>query len=53
MWHRTLMLTVALACCSGTPGDAQDRYPAKPIHLILAQPAGGAVDLISRALAAR
>ncbi len=52
-WHRPLMLALALACCCSTRGDAQDRYPSKPIHFILAQPAGGAVDLISRALAAR
>src|SRR6476660_8923883 len=52
-WHRPLMLALAMACCCSTRGDAQDRYPSKPIHFILAQPAGGAVDLISRALAAR
>ena len=51
--HRPLMLALALACCCSARGDAQDRYPSKPIHFILAQPAGGAVDLISRALAAR
>jgi len=40
-----------LSCLSG-PALAQD-YPSKPIHFVLAQPAGGAVDLVSRALAER
>jgi len=53
MWRRILMLVLALACCSSVPGRAQDPYPSKPIHFVLAQPAGGAVDLVSRALAAR
>jgi tripartite-type tricarboxylate transporter receptor subunit TctC len=39
-----LSFSTALAC-------AQDHYPSKPIHFILAQPPGGAVDLVSRALA--
>ena len=44
-------LTLMLSCLSG-PALAQD-YPSKPIHFVLAQPAGGAVDLVSRALAER
>jgi tripartite-type tricarboxylate transporter receptor subunit TctC len=44
-------LAVVLACGGSAPSLAQDRYPSKPIHFILAKPAGGAVDLIP--LAAR
>src|SRR5262249_28434349 len=32
---------------------AEDPWPAKPIRLVLPQPAGGAVDLIARALGER
>jgi tripartite-type tricarboxylate transporter receptor subunit TctC len=53
MRHHTLILALALVCCGSLQGRSQDHYPSKPIHFVLAQPAGGAVDLISRALAAR
>jgi tripartite-type tricarboxylate transporter receptor subunit TctC len=53
MRHRVLIVAFALACCGGLQSHAQEHYPSRPIHFILAQPAGGAVDLISRALAAR
>lgn len=53
MRRHALILAFALCCCRALHGHAQDRYPSKPIHFILAQPAGGAVDLVSRALAAR
>src|SRR5690348_17716690 len=32
---------------------ADDPYPSKPIHFLLPQPAGGAVDLIARAVGER
>ncbi|MEA3027452.1 MAG: hypothetical protein QOF91_2737 [Alphaproteobacteria bacterium] len=43
-----------LACAIAMPrmGSAQD-YPSRPIKLVLPQPAGGAVDLIARALGER
>ena len=53
MRHRILISAFALACCGVLQSHAQEHYPSRPIHFILAQPAGGAVDLISRALAAR
>lgn len=40
---------VAVMALAG-PASAQEAYPSKPIKLILPQPAGGAVDLIARAL---
>jgi tripartite-type tricarboxylate transporter receptor subunit TctC len=36
-----------------TAGDAQGSYPSKPIRFILPQPAGGAVDLLARAIGER
>ena len=42
----------ALAILSQVPAAAQD-YPSRPIKLVLPQPAGGAIDLISRTLGDR
>jgi tripartite-type tricarboxylate transporter receptor subunit TctC len=48
---------IALACfcllAFGANVRAEEPYPSKPIRLILPQPAGGAVDLIARALGDR
>ena len=49
----TIVLAVAACAALTTPGGAQDRYPSRPVKLVLPQPAGGAVDLIARALADR
>src|SRR5262245_475977 len=45
----------ALAIAAGfdTRARAEDPYPAKPVRLVLPQPAGGAVDLIARTLGDR
>jgi tripartite-type tricarboxylate transporter receptor subunit TctC len=49
-----LVATVALALIAGVaPALAQSDYPSRPIKLILPQPEGGAVVLISRTLADR
>jgi tripartite-type tricarboxylate transporter receptor subunit TctC len=48
---------IALACfcllAFGAGVRAEEPYPSKPIRFILPQPAGGAVDLIARALGDR
>jgi tripartite-type tricarboxylate transporter receptor subunit TctC len=48
---------IVLACfcllAFGANVRAEEPYPSKPIRLILPQPAGGAVDLIARALGDR
>ena len=49
----TIVLAVAACTAMAAPGSAEDRYPSRPVKLILPQPAGGAVDLIARALADR
>jgi tripartite-type tricarboxylate transporter receptor subunit TctC len=48
----TLMLCVALTWLVGSV-RAQDSYPSKPIHLIVTTAAGGAGDLVARAVADR
>jgi tripartite-type tricarboxylate transporter receptor subunit TctC len=36
-----------------SPGHAQDSYPSKPIQLVVTTAAGGALDLVARAVAER
>src|SRR5262249_31142119 len=52
MWIAAARLACALAILSQVPAAAQD-YPSRPIKLVLPQPAGGAIDLISRTLGDR
>ena len=49
----TIVLAVAAYAALAAPCGAQDHYPSRPVKLVLPQPAGGAVDLIARALADR
>ena len=49
----TIVLAVAACAALAAPGRAEDRYPLRPVKLVLPQSAGGAVDLIARALAER
>ena len=54
--YRIAALSVVIAtfiCLVARASSAQEQYPSKPIHFVLAQPAGGAVELVSRALADR
>src|SRR5262249_46449757 len=44
---------LALTAASGERARADEPYPSKPIRFVLPQPAGGAVDLIARALGDR
>src|SRR5262249_29629895 len=44
---------LALMTASGERAAADEPYPSKPIRFVLPQPAGGAVDLIARALGDR
>src|ERR1700719_1423885 len=50
----TAVSVLALTCIAAVPDAAcaQD-YPSHPIKLVLPQPPGGAIDLISRALGER
>ena len=49
----TVVLAVVVSSALSVAAAAQDRYPSRPVKLVLPQPAGGAVDLIARALADR
>ena len=44
---------LALIAAPGERAAADEPYPSKPIRFVLPQPAGGAVDLIARALGDR
>lgn len=46
-----LAATLSLACLAAAPVHAQEKYPSKPINVIIAYPPGGSVDLTARALA--
>jgi tripartite-type tricarboxylate transporter receptor subunit TctC len=49
----TFVLAVTACAALAAPCGAEDQYPSRPVKLVLPQPAGGAVDLIARALADR
>ena len=49
----TIVLAVTACAALAAPCGAEDHYPSRPVKLVLPQPAGGAVDLIARALADR
>ncbi|HUJ45797.1 MAG TPA: tripartite tricarboxylate transporter substrate binding protein [Rhizomicrobium sp.] len=48
-----VVLILAFAAVAAVGARAVDDYPSKPVRFILPQPAGGAVDLIARAVAER
>jgi tripartite-type tricarboxylate transporter receptor subunit TctC len=48
-------MLILLACASfaATPASAQQAYPTRPVHVVVAFPAGGATDVIARAVSQR
>lgn len=51
MLHALLSLSIALFCAVPASALSQERYPSKPINLIVPFPPGGAADLAARPLA--
>jgi tripartite-type tricarboxylate transporter receptor subunit TctC len=48
-FHRRLV--IALAACAALPALAQDKYPGKPVTIVVPQAPGGANDTIARIVA--
>jgi tripartite-type tricarboxylate transporter receptor subunit TctC len=44
-------IVCALAVPAWLPAQAQDKYPSRPIHIIVPTPAGGPVDVMARLVA--
>jgi tripartite-type tricarboxylate transporter receptor subunit TctC len=47
----TAILAVVLGSAAALPAPAQDRYPSRPIRLLVPFPAGGPVDVMGRLVA--
>lgn len=50
-WMGKALVALALACPLGFAAQAQEKYPSRPVTIIVSFPAGGSVDLTARALA--
>jgi len=53
IYRQALLVLGAAAVLSASPASSFAEYPERPIHLILPFPAGGAVDLVTRIIAAK
>src|SRR5690348_3129223 len=53
--RRSIRTLILLACASvaATPAAAQQPYPTRPVRIVVAFPAGGATDVIARAVSQR
>src|ERR1700757_917966 len=53
--RRRIRMLILLACASfaASPASAQQPYPTRPVHIVVAFPAGGATDVITRAVSQR
>lgn len=49
-FSRALMCVSALMCLSSVSAFAQDKYPSRPLRIIVPLPPGGAIDVFARAL---
>jgi tripartite-type tricarboxylate transporter receptor subunit TctC len=52
---RNFLLSGAIAALAltGTPGNAQDAYPARPVRIVVSFSAGGPTDIVGRVIAAK
>ncbi len=46
---RLLAACIALACAGGG-ASGEERYPARPVHVLVPYPPGGAVDIVARTM---
>jgi tripartite-type tricarboxylate transporter receptor subunit TctC len=53
MYHRRQFLLAAILTAIAANSQAQERYPARPIKLLVPFPAGGPVDVMGRLVAQR
>jgi tripartite-type tricarboxylate transporter receptor subunit TctC len=51
--RRRFLAGVALACAFALPAAAQDKYPSKPIRMIVSFAVGGPTDIVARIMGAR
>lgn len=51
MRRAVALAAIAVCLLSGMPAQAQDRYPSRPIKLLVPFPAGGPVDVMGRLVA--
>jgi tripartite-type tricarboxylate transporter receptor subunit TctC len=45
---RLALLLISLLCLAAAPGAAQERYPSRPIKVLVPYAPGGAVDIVTR-----
>lgn len=50
---KSLLLAMACALCVAPAAQAQDRFPSKPLRIIVPVPPGGNLDMVTRAVAER
>src|SRR5262249_45885739 len=53
--RRAIRMLILLACAAlaAAPASAQQPYPTRPVRIVVAFPAGGATDVITRAVSQR
>lgn len=49
--HAAWVASLALAVCAALPAVAQEKFPSRPIELVVPTPAGGGTDITMRLLA--
>src|SRR5262249_57757504 len=48
-----MLILLACACFAASPASAQQTYPTRSVRIVVAFPAGGATDVITRAVGQR